>query len=196
MASKIHSITLVPVKGASQSDSAYLKHSHTLVKNGVHSSELVLGRSDSTGIDDKRCSREHLKLKFDEVSEEIVFSQSGSNPSCIEYGDNEIVLAKHDVKRLPVAHCYSSNAQIYLIHKDRMYQYHICAEKSIEKPSEKLTTKTETKSSVATNSSKSTTNTEERRKRKAGTLDDFLTKKAKAEPATENSDLNGEVIML
>ena len=171
--------------------------------NSKEAKELILGRNDDFGITEKRCSREHLTIKYDEVSEEIMFKQSGSNPSSVQYGDTSHVLAKHDVKRIPISQCLSQDKPciIFLIHKDSLYGYKVVAK--VSKPAEANKTSTvhinskpvDDKTKYAASSSKMSTNGTETKKRKTGTLDEYVKKKAKTEhdsPSTCGSELGGK----
>lgn len=165
---------------------------------------LILGRNDATGITEKRCSREHLTVKYDSVSQEIVLTQCGSNPSSVQYGDTSHVLSKHDVKRVPVAQCYSQDNQciIYLVHKDSLYGYSVIAKKlkqtvEHDKPTDSKPSLSKDEVAASSVSSKKSVNGADSRKRKTGTLDDFVNKKAKTETASSSSassDMSGMCI--
>lgn len=138
------------------------------IDSEVHRSSesyLTLGRCAETGIVDKRCSRDHVRVWIDTEAEEIVFQQMGSNPSCVQHSGDEYVLTKHLVKRLPLmARNISSSTKqtLYLINKDRLYGYEV------------ITPTMETKASNGDSAAKRGT------KRNANTIDDYLMKKPKS----------------
>ncbi|KAF6036768.1 hypothetical protein EB796_004927 [Bugula neritina] len=157
-------VTLVP-----QFSPKIEKHPEIVISNSDDNNEVVLGRCDITGITDKRCSREHTKLKLDVNSNELVLTQLGSNPCSVSDCDgNTYILAKHDVKRLPIKKLdivRNGKSILYLINKDLLYGY-------------KLVVREETKtdcSSVKAKTSSSVSGS----KRPQPTLDSYISKKIK-----------------
>ena len=181
MAEKHFSVTLIPTftldNGSPQ----------TITLNSEQDVSVVLGRSDITGIKDKRCSREHVRLRADSNSLEIVFSQQGSNASSVLYNGETFVLSKHDIKRIPLGKSAldSCVCSIYIIHKDQLYGYDI-----ILKSKTAPTVETETRS-IPLKSNGDVT-----KKRSSSTLDSFVTKKPKKEDNqnTDKSVVKGTVV--
>ncbi|XP_067939267.1 uncharacterized protein F21D5.5-like isoform X2 [Watersipora subatra] len=176
MGSYTFRISVKPVFQSENSGSS--PSTFTLDSRNDESKDITLGRSDGSGISDKRCSREHMRLKIDDKCHELVVQQMGSNSGCIICNGCTSTLAKHDIKRVPIGDLLEGCkiCSIYLIKKDMLYEYDVIlmtkgkAAALNERPSE-------SKISIKGSSTK----------RQSATLDTFVIKKAKLE-TTSGSD--------
>lgn len=184
MAVKHYLIKLVPTFSLNTSSVSSSPPAILLDSSTTESTEVFLGRSSITAITDKRCSRQHTKVKLDRKAGEIVFVQAGSNGSCLIHRDNRHSLSKHDIKRLPLDElCVNAASQssLFLIEKDSLYGYKI-----------NVTVTTVNKPDSGDSSSMKITNTGETRKRPPTTLDSFVTKKARVESDSTKTRMESE----
>lgn len=176
MGSYTFRISVKPVFQSENSGSS--PSTFTLDSRNDESKDITLGRSDGSGISDKRCSREHMRLKIDDKCHELVVQQMGSNSGCIICNGCTSTLAKHDIKRVPIGDLLEGCkiCSIYLIKKDMLYEYDVIL-MTKGKAAALNERSSESKISIKGSSTK----------RQSATLDTFVIKKAKLE-TTSGSD--------
>lgn len=159
------------------------------IKIDKKSPSVTLGRSEVTGIQDKRCSRDHISISLDNDSDELVIQQNGANPGCVQLKGSDESLTKRAVKRIPLdAKAKLPPLTVYMIHKDHLYGYEVVIKKLSD---------TESQEKPTSQHASELNETRGKGKRKGdSTLDNFFqVKKPKTEgKITEGNSLIGSLL--